>query len=240
MNTVPCYTLSVKRKKLITSSEQHSLQSTASKLIIFRHISYSSPYEAHLQDWNVAFAKKEKNVMKSQKITLKKSQKPPQKAAYSEHSIAFHSISKAGYVTAALAIVHTQLRAREASGFCDFWKMTSCKFTLISSYLTQANIIFLKMCLVRSIIANLWPIKSHFNALDFNVCRSEEVLSFFWRSVYYSPNCFLSVVHVRFWFWFDLIWFHVFPFLVVGGSSWAHLQSSAGERRQLQERRQVR
>ena len=24
----------------------------------------------------------------------------------------------------------------------------------------------------------------HFNALDFNVCRSEELISFFWRSVY--------------------------------------------------------
>ena len=24
----------------------------------------------------------------------------------------------------------------------------------------------------------------HFNALDFTVCRSEEVTSFFWRSVY--------------------------------------------------------
>ena len=24
----------------------------------------------------------------------------------------------------------------------------------------------------------------HFNALDFNVCRSEEVISSFWRSVY--------------------------------------------------------
>ena len=24
----------------------------------------------------------------------------------------------------------------------------------------------------------------HFNALDFNVCLSEEVISFFWRSVY--------------------------------------------------------
>ena len=23
------------------------------------------------------------------------------------------------------------------------------------------------------------------NALEFNVCRSEEVISFFWRSVYY-------------------------------------------------------
>ena len=27
---------------------------------------------------------------------------------------------------------------------------------------------------------------NHFNALDFNVCRSEEVISFFWHSVYMS------------------------------------------------------
>ena len=40
------------------------------------------------------------------------------------------------------------------------------------------------MCLVRSIFANLCPIMIHFNALDFNVCRFEEVISFFWRSVY--------------------------------------------------------
>ena len=31
----------------------------------------------------------------------------------------------------------------------------------------------------------------HFNALDFNVCRSKEVISFFWRSVYY-----VSLSHV--------------------------------------------
>ena len=42
------------------------------------------------------------------------------------------------------------------------------------------------MCLVRSIFANLCPIMIHLNALDFNVCRFEEVISFFWRSVYMS------------------------------------------------------
>ena len=31
------------------------------------------------------------------------------------------------------------------------------------------------MCLVMSIMANLCPIMIHFCALDFNVCRSEEV-----------------------------------------------------------------
>ena len=32
------------------------------------------------------------------------------------------------------------------------------------------------MCLVRSIFANLCPIMIHLNALDFNVCRFEEVM----------------------------------------------------------------
>ena len=49
---------------------------------------------------------------------------------------------------------------------------------------------FLEMCLVRRTMANLCPIMIHFNALDFNECRSEEVISFFWRSVYiqYIPT----------------------------------------------------
>ena len=40
-------------------------------------------------------------------------------------------------------------------------------------FMTQANI------MVRSIIANLCPIMINLNALDFNVCRSEEVIRFF-------------------------------------------------------------
>ena len=68
---------------------------------------------------------------------------PPRKAVYSEYSIiAIHSISKAGYVTAVLAIIRTELHAREASSFCDFWKMTFCNFTLFYSFLTKANILF--------------------------------------------------------------------------------------------------
>ena len=75
----------------------------------------------------IAFAKKEKNVMKSQKVTFKKSQKMlpenlhDRKAAYSKHSIAIHSISKAGYVTTILAIVRTELRAQEAGGEQFLW-----------------------------------------------------------------------------------------------------------------------
>ena len=33
----------------------------------------------------------------------------------------------------------------------------------------------------------------HFNALDFNVYRSEEVISFFWRSVYMEQTINASI-----------------------------------------------
>ena len=63
--------------------------------------------------------------MKSEKATFQKSQnllnvEPTQKATYSEHPIAVHSISMAGYVATVLAFVHDELLAREASSFCDF------------------------------------------------------------------------------------------------------------------------
>ena len=77
------------------------------------------------------------------KITETARWEPPRKAAYSEHSIAVHSLSKAGYVTAVLAIVRTDLCAREASRFCDFWNMTSCDFTWSYFFLTRANISFI-------------------------------------------------------------------------------------------------
>ena len=106
----------------------------------------------------------------------------PRKAAYSEHSI-----SKAGYVIAVLAIVRTELGAREVSSFCDFWKMTSCECTLFYSFSTQGNVIFFDVLGKEYYIADLCPIL-HFNALDFNVCRSEEVIRLFWRSVYMDGN----------------------------------------------------
>ena len=48
------------------------------------------------------------------KITETARWEPLRKTAYSEHSIL-----KAGYVTAVLAIVRAELRAREASSCCD-------------------------------------------------------------------------------------------------------------------------
>ena len=47
------------------------------------------------------------------KITETAHWEPPRKAAYSEHSIAIRSISKAGYVTTVLAIIRAVLRGGE-------------------------------------------------------------------------------------------------------------------------------
>ena len=65
--------------------------------------------------------------------------------AYSEHSIAIHSISMAGCVNAVWAIVCFELPAREASSFCDFWKLTSWDFIAFISSLIEVNFCFLNV-----------------------------------------------------------------------------------------------
>ena len=40
------------------------------------------------------------------------------------------------------------------------------------------------MCLLRIHLPNLCPNMNHFDSVDFSECHSEEVISFFWRSVY--------------------------------------------------------
>ena len=49
----------------------------------------------------------------------------------------------AGYVNAVPAFVCFELPAREASNFCDFWKLTSCGFIPIISSLIEVNFYFL-------------------------------------------------------------------------------------------------
>ena len=48
----------------------------------------------------------------------------------------------AGYVNAVRAIVCFELPAREASIFCDFWKLTSCDFIAFISTFIEVNLIF--------------------------------------------------------------------------------------------------
>ena len=49
----------------------------------------------------------------------------------------------AGCVSAVRAIVYFELPAREASSFCDFWKLTSSDFIAFISSLIEVNFCFL-------------------------------------------------------------------------------------------------
>ena len=75
-------------------------------------------------------------MIKSQKVTFQKShnllaenlrERPP------IQNIAIQWTSKAGYVNAVLAIVRTELRAREASSFCDFekWPLAISPYSIL-------------------------------------------------------------------------------------------------------------
>ena len=110
-------------------------------------------------------------------------------AAYSDHSIAIHSISMAGCINAVRAIVCFELPARKASNFCDFWKLTSWNFIAFISSLIEVHFCFFYMCLLRIHLPNLCPNMNHFDAVDFSECQAEEVISFFWRSVYKLLYC---------------------------------------------------
>ena len=115
---------------------------------------------------------------KSQELAERASQN----ATFSEHSIAIHSNSIVGYITAILVFVHAERRAREVSSFCDFWKTDLLQFHCILLLFYSSKHLFLEMCLIRR--TNLCPIRSHFHALDFSECPSEEVMFLLKLSVY--------------------------------------------------------
>ena len=94
-------------------------------------------------------------------------------------------LSMTALVNAVRAIVCFKLPAREASSFWDFWKLTSCDFIAFISSLIEVNFCFFRCaCLLRIQLPNLCPNMNHFDAVGFSECHSEEVISFFWCSVY--------------------------------------------------------
>ena len=52
-----------------------------------------------------------------------------------------------------------------------------------------------KMCLLRINLPNLCPNMNHFDAVDFSECHSEEVISFFWRSVYMRTKVSIKITN---------------------------------------------
>ena len=93
----------------------------------------------------------DKSTVKSRKAIFQKSQKLLTERVLSElhgrglfkHSIAIHSISMAGCVNAVRAFVCFERPAREASSFCDFWKLTSYDFIAFISCFIEINLSFL-------------------------------------------------------------------------------------------------
>ena len=77
-------------------------------------------------------------------------------------------------------VVGGELPGREASNFCDFWNLTP----YFSPFWLSQTFVFIDVLNKDNYIANLCPNMINFDALDFSECRSEEVISFFWRSVY--------------------------------------------------------
>ena len=71
-----------------------------------------------------------------------------------------------------------------ASSFCDFWKVTVCNFIAFSLLFGKSNLIIFQMCFIRRTIPFMCLNMINFDAVDFNESRCEEVISFFWRSVY--------------------------------------------------------
>ena len=63
------------QKKLITSSERHSLKSTCNNKTNIWSFGHRYANEAHLRNHRDAFVNKEKNAVKSQKVIFQKSQK---------------------------------------------------------------------------------------------------------------------------------------------------------------------
>ena len=88
-------------------------------------------------------------------------------------------------MAAELAFVRAELRGQETSSFCDFFKVTSCNFTPFHSFWLNQTFVFWNVLCKEyySRLAKLCPKMIHVDALDFKEYRSEEVISFFWRSV---------------------------------------------------------
>ena len=80
-----------------------------------------------------------------------------------------------------------------ASSFCDLLQNDPLQFHSFSPGIDKSNPLdcFNQMCFIRRTIAYLCPNMINFDVVDFSEHRSEEVISFFWCSVYISPSCIL-------------------------------------------------
>ena len=71
--------------------------------------------------------------------------------------------------------------------FLWFLKIDLLRFHRIYLLFDWSKLLFFEMCLLIN-LPNLCPNMNQFDAVDFSECHSEEVISFFWRSVYICRN----------------------------------------------------
>ena len=133
--------------------------------------------------------------MKSQEVSFLKSQKLLASRAGSSEQTSPHGV----YVTRHwnwmnsywILWIGRLRRASSVSSFCDFRKwpfVIKPYFLLFEARISCVFLIFL----LRSIKAYLYPNIINFDAVDFSECCPDEVISFFWRSVYknmYNLGC---------------------------------------------------
>ena len=122
--------------------------------------------------------------MKSQEVIFLKSQKLlASRTRSSVRTIA----SKGGYITSLwnwMFWIDGLSWRFSASSFCDFEKSPFAISSHFSPFLLKQTLIF-QMCFIRRTIAYWCLNMLNFDAMDFSERRSEEVISFFWRSVYF-------------------------------------------------------
>ena len=104
-------------------------------------------------------------------------------AAYSQHSIAIHSISMAGYVTAyrLLSAVNSQPGSLAVSVI--FEKLLLAISPHFSPVLLKQTFVYLAV-LNKYSLANLCPSMMYFDPLDFSECPSEKVMFLLTPNVY--------------------------------------------------------
>ena len=70
--------------------------------------------------------------------------------------------------------------------FLWFLKIDLLRFHRIYLLFDWSKLLFFWMCLLRIKLPYLCLNMNHFDGVDFSECHSEEVVSFFWRSVYFN------------------------------------------------------
>ena len=84
---------------------------------------------------------------------------------------------------------------RRGKQFLRFLKTDLLRFHRFYILCDWIKLLFFYMCLLRINLPNLCPNMNNFDVVDFSECHSEEVISFFWRSVYF--RCPLTFVHIQ-------------------------------------------